>query len=361
MIPSDSDLLAWYDHNRRTLPWRALPGETADPYHVWISEIMLQQTTVTAVIPYYHNFLKRFSDIAALARAPLDEVLQAWSGLGYYSRARNLHRCAEEVVRLGGFPRDVTGLLALPGIGAYTAAAIAAIAFGVPVVPVDGNVERISARIFAVQEPMPGARKQLAAKAVTLNGGFEAHKRPSDFAQALFDLGATLCVPRSPACVLCPWQKSCKARKLGIQAELPKKSPKAERPTRHGVHFLLMDDAGQMLVRRRPPQGLLGGTIELPGPEWREKPWSTDEVEVVAPFADRASGGLLVPQWTSVGTVKHVFTHFTLLIDVYAARVRSLPNPREEEGFPVALEKVDGLALSSLMRKCVKTGVKGSD
>ncbi|MCH4092682.1 A/G-specific adenine glycosylase [Acetobacter sp.] len=361
MIPSDSDLLAWYDHNRRTLPWRALPGETADPYHVWISEIMLQQTTVAAVIPYYHNFLERFPDIRALARAPLDEVLQAWSGLGYYSRARNLHRCAEEVVHLGEFPRDVAGLQALPGIGAYTAAAIAAIAFGVPVVPVDGNVERISARIFAMQEPMPGARKQLAAKAVTLNAGPQAQARASDFAQALFDLGATLCVPRSPACVLCPWRKPCKARKLGIQAELPKKSPKAERPTRHGVHFLLMDEADQVLVRRRPPQGLLGGTIELPGPEWREKPWSVKEVAEVAPFADRASGGLRVPQWECAGSVRHVFTHFTLLIDVYAARVRSMPNPREEEGFPVALEKVDGLALSSLMRKCVQTGLKGSD
>ncbi|AQS86169.1 MAG: A/G-specific adenine glycosylase [Acetobacter aceti] len=338
-----------------------MPGEVADPYHVWISEIMLQQTTVTAVIPYYHNFLERFPDIEALARAPLDEVLQAWSGLGYYSRARNLHRCAEELIRLGGFPRDVAGLQALPGIGAYTAAAIAAIAFGVPVVPVDGNVERISARIFAVRAPMPGARKQLAAKAVTLNSGPAAQNRPSDFAQALFDLGATLCVPRSPACVLCPWQKSCQARKLGIQAELPRKTPKAERPTRYGVHFLLMDETDQLLVRRRPPQGLLGGTIELPGPEWRETMWSADEVAEVAPFSDRVSDALRVPQWTIVGKVRHVFTHFTLLIDVYAAQVNMLPNPREEEGFPVALEKVGSLALSSLMRKCVETGVNGLD
>ncbi|WP_338421340.1 A/G-specific adenine glycosylase [Acetobacter conturbans] len=359
MTLSDSDLLAWYDHNRRTLPWRAPHGEVADPYHVWISEIMLQQTTVTAVIPYYHNFLKRFPDVATLARAPLDDVLQAWAGLGYYSRARNLHRCAQDLVRLGGFPLDVTGLLTLPGIGAYTAAAIAAIAFGVPVVPVDGNVERITARLFAVEDPLPGARKQLAQKAALLNVGKASRKRPSDFAQALFDLGATVCVPRSPACVLCPWQAPCEARRLGRQTEFPRKAPKVVRPVRYGVHFLLLDRSGRVLLRRRPPHGLLGGTLELPGPEWRSNRWAVGEIGEEAPFADRQAKTLRALDWRPVGLVKHVFTHFTLFVDLYAAMVDTLPNPREEEGFPAELDDVGRLALSSLMRKCVETGVAG--
>ena len=359
MIPSDSDLLAWYDHNRRTLPWRAESGAVADPYHVWISEIMLQQTTVTAVIPYYHRFLERFPSVAALARAPLDDVLQAWSGLGYYSRARNLHRCAQALMDIGDFPQDVAGLQALPGIGVYTAAAIAAIAFGVPVVPVDGNVERIAARVFAVEEPLPSSRKMLAQKAVTLNAGRAARIRPSDFAQALFDLGATICVPRSPACVLCPWQKPCAARQQGIQTTLPRKAPKAERPTRYGAHFLLLDKSGRAFVRRRPAEGLLGGTIELPGTTWRDAPWNKAEIGGQAPFADRYTKVWRVPDWRMVGTVKHVFTHFTLFINVYAAVVDTLPNPREEEGFVTACTEIDGLALSSLMRKCVRMGEAG--
>lgn len=351
MIPSSSALLAWYDHNRRVLPWRALPGQAADPYHVWISEIMLQQTTVTAVVPYYHAFLARFPTVERLAAAPLDDVLAAWAGLGYYSRARNLHRCAGEIVQRGGFPRDVEGLQALPGIGPYTASAIAAIAFGMPVVPVDGNVERIVARVFAIEEPLPGARRKLGREALRLNGETEARNRPSDFAQALFDLGATVCVPRTPQCLLCPWVVSCAAHKAGIQVLLPAKTPKAARPERHGVHFLLVDEAGQIVLRRRPDKGLLGGTIELPGTPWQDAPWPLPEAFELAP------GGSRHP-WRVAGTVRHVFSHFALMVTVCVARVRTMPNLLPEEGFVVPAVQAEGLALSSLMRKCLGTGLE---
>nr|WP_242011868.1 A/G-specific adenine glycosylase [Acetobacter oeni] len=334
-----------------------MPGHPADPYHVWISEIMLQQTTVTAVIPYYQRFLERFPTLEALAAAPVDDVLVLWAGLGYYSRARNLHRCAGIVAENGGFPRDVESLRALPGIGPYTAAAIAAIAFGIPVIPVDGNVERVTARVFAIEAPLPGSRKLLATQAATLNREKAAQARPSDFAQALFDLGAGICTPRSPACVLCPWQGGCAAQKSGIQALLPRRAPKGDRPARYGVHFLLIDDAGRLLMRKRPPSGLLGGTVELPGTEWLCALWNREDAFIHAPFSDRPAGKTGRIRWEAAGEIKHVFTHFSLSVAVYAARLPVMPNPDDRDGFLVRADELQKNALSSLMRKCVETGL----
>ncbi|MCL2428309.1 MAG: A/G-specific adenine glycosylase, partial [Alphaproteobacteria bacterium] len=220
-------LLHWYDRHRRRLPWRALPGETADPYRVWLSEVMLQQTTVAAVIPYYDRFVTRFPTIEALAAAPLETVLALWAGLGYYARARNLHACARRVAASGGFPRDRAQLGALPGIGRYTAAAIAAIAFDLPAVPVDGNVERLLARLCLIEAPLPAAKPLIRAAADRLGADPDARARPADFAQALFDLGATLCTPAAPRCALCPWTQHCAGRQAGIAAALPRR---AERP-----------------------------------------------------------------------------------------------------------------------------------
>ena len=235
-------LLAWYDRHARVLPWRAPPGATAEPYVVWLSEIMLQQTTVAAVGPYFERFLARWPDVRSLAAAPLDDVLTAWAGLGYYARARNLHACARQVAEsLGGrFPDNESDLRALPGIGAYTAAAIAAIAFDRKATVVDGNVERVVARLFALETPLPKAKKPLHALAESLT----PDRRPGDYAQAMMDLGATLCLPRRPKCPLCPLQETCLARRAGLAEALPRRSPKPERPTRRGIAFWLTDRAG---------------------------------------------------------------------------------------------------------------------
>ncbi len=334
-------LLAWYDRHRRTLPWRAQPGEAPDPYRVWLSEIMLQQTTVTATIPYYERFLTRFPDIETLAAAPLDAVLAAWAGLGYYARARNLHACAQAVVAAGGFPRDVAGLQQLPGIGTYTAAAIAAIAFGQPAVPVDGNVERVVARLFAVQEPLPNAKSTLRALAARLGADPDAVARPSDFAQALFDLGASICSPAAPGCALCPWMPGCAGRVAGIAAELPRRAEKRLRPLRHGVHFWLSDTQGNVLLRRRPAEGLLGGMAELPGTDWRATPWEQQEALRLAPMP---------AVWRPAGEVRHGFTHFELTIGLFAARVDRI----EAEGFQRPIDALADEALPSVMRKCVR-------
>jgi A/G-specific adenine glycosylase len=332
--------LAWYDRHRRDLPWRALPGRTADPYRVWLSEIMLQQTTVAAVIPYYEIFVSRFPTVEALAAADLDEVLSLWAGLGYYARARNLHACARVVVERGGFPRDIAGLLELPGVGAYTAAAVASIGFGEPAVPVDGNVERVTARLFALTEPLPGVKRAIRDAAGQLGQDPDAMARPGDFAQALFDLGASICSPVSPGCALCPWMEPCGARRHGLAAELPRRAPKKERPLRHGVHFWLADAAGNVLLRRRPASGLLGGMVELPGTSWREGRWPEAEALIHAPMA---------VEWRPAGQVRHGFTHFQLTIELFAARVATI----EGDGFVLPLARLNEVALPSVMRKCV--------
>ena len=339
-MPSAAALLAWYDRHRRILPWRAGPGEARDPYRIWLSEVMLQQTTVAAVAPRYARFLARFPDVAALAAADWAEVAEEWAGLGYYARARNLHACAKAVAAAGRFPQDREGLAALPGIGPYTASAVAAIAFDAPVVPVDGNVERVTARLHAVEDPLPGAKPRLSALAAGFMQDAAARERPGDFAQALFDLGATICTPRGPACALCPWQGGCAARAAGTAEALPRKSPKAARPLRHGAHFLLRDAAGRLLLRRRPETGLLGGMLEVPGTPWREAPWPENEALGHAPLPARWR---LLP-----GLARHGFTHFELEMRLFdAALPRGAAAPAGEWLAPEEAAR----ALPSVMRR----------
>jgi A/G-specific adenine glycosylase len=266
--------------------------------------------------------------------------MQAWAGLGYYARARNLHACARLVAARGGFPRDLAGLRALPGIGEYTAAAVAAIAFGVPVVPVDGNVERVVARLFAIERALPAAKPALREAAAGLGADAAARARPADFVQALFDLGATICTPATPACGLCPWMRACAGRRRGIAPDLPRKAPKPARPVRHGVHFWLQDAGGHVLLRRRPPKGLLGGMIELPGTPWRAERWNAHEALAHAPMP---------ASWRDAGAVRHGFTHFELHLALYAAIVPRI----DGDGFVRPVTTLAGEALPSLMRKCV--------
>lgn len=321
---------------------------------------MLQQTTVVTVIPYYRRFLDSFPTVEALADAPLDDVLRLWAGLGYYSRARNLHACAVAVTKRGGFPSDPTALQALPGIGPYTARAIAAIAFGVPVVPVDGNVERVTARLAAVTAPLPGARALLARLAGDLNVSPEAQARPSDFAQALFDLGATLCTPRAPACLNCPWRENCLGLATGAPALLPARAPKKERPVRYGAAFRVVTPQGKVLLRRRPPSGLLGGMDELPGTPWRDTPWTDEEALAHAP--DPTGSGQKTA-WTFCGEVKHVFTHFTLRLLIYRLPDYHLPvsqGPGTQGAqleatslSDLAYRELDTAVVSGVLKKCL--------
>jgi len=343
MKPRDMSrvLLAWYDRHRRSLPWRAKAGMTADPYHVWLSEIMLQQTTVPAVKPYYETFLRRWPTVADLASAPLNDVLAAWAGLGYYARARNLHKCAAIVTeRHGGrFPAEVEALRELPGIGRYTAAAIAAIAFDRPATIVDGNVERVISRLHRIDTPLPKAKEEIWALAETLTPG----ERPGDYAQAIMDLGATICTPQKPACSLCPWQGGCQAFRAGDQESYPRKAPKAERPQRYGAAFWIMNETGEVALRRRPPSGLLGGMLEVPGTDWGEKAVSAAAALRKAPVAAEW-------RWCD-GMVRHVFTHFALELRVACTLVKGRPL-KDAEWVPVT--GLGDVALPSVMQKVAK-------
>ena len=310
-----------------------------DPYHVWLSEIMLQQTTVAAVAPYFARFTARFPTVCDLAAAADDEVLGMWAGLGYYARARNLIACARAVAARGGFPASVEGLRQLPGIGAYTASAVAAIAFGVPTVPVDGNVERVAARVFAIEDPLPGAKPLLAAAAADLGAQDAARAAPADFAQGLFDLGATVCTPRAPSCMICPWRGDCAAHVRGIAADLPRRAPKPRRPVRYGTAFLLVDDAGRIGLRRRPPKGLLGGMLELPGSDWAS----------AMPVAEAP----VAAAWREAGEIRHVFTHFELRLSVRAACVARLPGD--------LIAAPTEAALPTVMRKARDAGLRALD
>ena len=344
-------LLAWYDEQRRELPWRATSRKLPDPYEVWLSEIMLQQTTVKAVIPYYQKFLVRWPTVTALAAAGLDDVLAAWAGLGYYSRARNLHKCAQVVSNEheGRFPTGEAELQKLPGIGPYTAAAIAAIAFGKPATPVDGNVERVVARLFAVSQPLPTAKRELKRLAKTLT----PEDRPGDFAQALMDLGATICTPRKPSCLVCPVQMDCAANAKGIAAALPLRVAKVERPLRVGIAFVALREDGHVLLRRRAEAGLLGGMLEVPTTEW---------ADLLPPIDDALRTAPLRADWWSVpGTVSHTFTHFRLELIVYRAVVPADATLTFWAGPDrcrwVGRRDLDTAALPSLMRKVVAHGL----
>ncbi len=334
-----ADLLAWYDRHRRDLPWRARAGERADPYRVWLSEIMLQQTTVQTVKGYFERFLDRFPDIGALAAAPSAAVMQAWAGLGYYSRARNLHACAQAVVASHGgrFPADEAALLALPGIGAYTAGAVAAIAFDLPAVAVDGNVERVLSRVYALEEPLPRAKATIRKLALALLPG----ERSGDFAQALMDLGATICTPKRPACALCPWSQPCRARREGTAETFPRKEAKKQGALRKGAAFVVLRADGHVLLRDRPPRGLLGGMAEAPGTEWSAD-FDAGHAVAAAP--------LDAPWRLLAGSVRHVFTHFPLELTVYRAEVpASTPAPPGSRW--QARARLDGEALPTVMRK----------
>jgi len=334
-------LLAWYDRHRRQLPWRAGPSEQPDPYRVWLSEIMLQQTTVATVGPYFARFLDRWPTVEALAAAKLDAVLHAWQGLGYYARARNLHACAKAVVAEHGgrFPESEEGLRALPGIGAYTAAAVAAIAFDRKATPVDGNIERVVARLFAVEEPLPGAKPALRR----LAAGLTPETRAGDFAQALMDLGATICRPREPLCLACPLSRGCAARASGIAAELPRRAPRAKRPLRHGVVYWVARKDGAVLLRRRAETGLLGGLMEFPSSDWRARRWSIAEAEAAAPFA---------ADWRPLpGLVRHGFTHFELELRVLAGRPKRARNDGDLWCRP---DEFGTQALPTLMKKVAR-------
>jgi len=361
-------LLDWYDRHRRRLPWRPLAGERADPYRVWLSEIMLQQTGVKTVGPYFEKFLARWPDVEALGRASLDEVLRMWAGLGYYSRARNLHACAVAVRRDhgGAFPETEQGLRSLPGIGPYTAAAIAAIAFGRRTMPVDGNIERVVSRLFAVEEPLPQVKPLIQQLAMTLLGeshagdaksraddaksrADDAKSRAGDSAQALMDLGSSICTPKKPACALCPLNDDCAARARGDQETFPRKAPKKSGALRRGAAFVVTR-GDQLLVRTRPEKGLLGGMTEVPTSHWI----AAQDDKAARTQAPALRG---VARWhRKTGVVTHVFTHFPLELVVYTANVAA--RARAPEGMRwVPISTLGDEALPNVMRKVIAHGL----
>ncbi|MFK7942802.1 MAG: A/G-specific adenine glycosylase [Paracoccaceae bacterium] len=340
-----ADLLAWYDRHHRSMPWRVSPAErklgfAPDPYRVWLSEVMLQQTTVATVVDYFVKFTTRWPDVHALANAPREDLLAAWAGLGYYARARNLHACAQVVSHDldGVFPNSEDDLRALPGIGPYTAAAIASIAFDQPAVVMDGNVERVMSRLHAVETPLPDSKPELKELAARLT----PQTRPGDYAQAVMDLGATICTPKRPACALCPWRTACLATVQGIAERLPAKRRKAAKPIRHGHVWVAFDDEGRVLTVRRPDKGLLGGMLGLPTTAWDSR---SDAPDGDAP---------LRAKWEKIGAVKHTFTHFHLVLTVESASVKRLP-----EGAAMDAEQADN-AMPTVFAKALRLA-RGSD
>ena len=342
------DLLAWYDRHARVMPWRVGPadrraGVRPDPYAVWMSEVMLQQTTVAAVRDYFHRFKARWPTVGDLAAAEDGDVMAEWAGLGYYARARNLLKCARAVVtdHGGRFPDSREGLLALPGVGPYTASAVAAIAFDEPATVVDGNVERVMSRLFLVETPLPAAKPELTELAARLT----PQNRPGDHAQAVMDLGATVCTPKSPACGICPWMEPCTARAEGVQATLPRKTPKKAKPTRLGYAYLARRADGAWLLERRPDRGLLGGMLGWPGSEWNDAPAETPPLDA---------------RWRDVGAeVRHTFTHFHLRL---ALRVADVPaGTRPDRGTFVPRAEFRPAALPTVMRKAYDLAVTALD
>jgi A/G-specific adenine glycosylase len=324
-VDAPNALLSWYAVDKRRLPWRAEGGERPDPYRVWLSEIMLQQTTVTAVRPYFEKFTRRWPNVAALAAAEEGEVMAAWAGLGYYARARNLLACAREVSRRGGFPETEAELRELPGIGRYTAAAIAAIAFGRRAVVVDSNVERVVSRLFAVREPLPGARDAI----YRLAGSITPEREAGDFAQAMMDLGSTICTPRSPACGRCPLSGGCAAARAGEAELYPAKAARKAKPKREGTAWWLEHD-GHVLLVRRPPRGLLGGMLALP---------------TEAPPAEA--------EWRETGRVEHVFTHFALSMRLLCGAA-----PERVNGLWWPIDRLGEAGLPTLFSRLAERGAE---
>ncbi len=333
--PRASELLKWYDKHARQLPWRAPPGTPAmDPYKVWLSEIMLQQTTVLTVIPYFQRFTQLWPTVEALGGAPQEDVMREWAGLGYYARARNLHKCAQAVAQMGAFPSSVEALEQLPGIGPYTAAAIASIAFGTRAVVVDGNIERVISRLFTIATPLPAAKPEIRARMDQIT----PNKRVGDFAQAMMDLGSGVCTPRNPECGACPWNNSCPAFTASTAETYPRKLAKAEKSTRYGTVFWAQAN-GHVWLERRPPKGLLGGMVAFPTNIWAAK-----KPKIIAPFK---------AEWTQVeATVEHVFTHFRLELSVMRA---ALPNKANfENGFWHPIAEIERAGLPTVFAKVAR-------
>jgi A/G-specific adenine glycosylase len=329
--PTGARLAAWYTGAHRILPWRAKPGQGNDPYHVWLSEIMLQQTTVPTVIAYYQKFLSRWPSVHDLAAAPVEQVLKEWAGLGYYARARNLHKCARAVAASGGvFPQTVEGLMCLPGIGPYTARAVASIAFGLPVMPVDGNIERVMTRLYRLNQPVRQIKPAIATHAQhfleAAPGAF-----PGDLAQGLMDLGATICTPRNPKCAVCPLRGDCAAYQHGDAGAYPVSEPKKIKPTRYGQVFVVRNKKGEVLLVRRPGQGLLAGMLGLPTSEWTETPAT-------------------LPACPHLGQVRHSFTHFNLVLDVVSGLS---PLPPGVKSLWCAPEDLSSIGLPKVFLKVV--------
>jgi len=345
--PHATRLLSWYDRHHRELPWRVSPsaakaGKRADPYHIWLSEVMLQQTTVQAVKPYFAKFLDRWPKVTDLAAAPSDDVMAAWAGLGYYARARNLKKCAEAVARDhdGIFPNTEDGLRALPGIGDYTSAAVAAIAFNRQSAVMDGNVERVISRLFAIDAPLPGSKPLMKQKVRELTPS----DRPGDFAQAMMDLGATICTPKRPACALCPFRDDCLALSEHDPERFPVKAKKKDKPVRVGAAFVAVTDEGTILLRRRVETGLLGGMTEVPTTAWTAR-------------IDGGTGSEHAPfdaDWQPCGVITHVFTHFELRLSVYRSRIATADAPA---GWWVAVEELDEQALPTVMKKVISQAI----
>ncbi len=344
-------LLAWYDRHHRDLPWRVAPdaiktGKRPDPYHVWLSEIMLQQTTVEAVKPYFRKFVAKWPDAHSLAAADSEDIMKAWAGLGYYSRACNLKKCADRLVAEHGgrFPDTEEGLRALPGIGGYTAAAVAAIAFGRPAAVVDGNVERVVTRLHAIETPLPVAKREIREIAAALL----PTDRPGDFAQAMMDLGATICTPRKPACLPCPLRDDCQAGDDGDPERFPVKAPKPIKPLRRGAAFVAVRGDGAILLRKRGEIGLLAGMTEIPTTAWTAR---SDGVVT-------ADGAPFPASWRSAGAISHVFTHFALELAIFRADVSDRAAPRGYWWAPSV--EIHEEALPTVMKKAIEAAIPGA-